>query len=47
MSELFQRINDFMINNPAFVTWIVVVLILALGAVLQRLWIKEYISNGN
>ena len=45
MSELFQRINDFMINNPAFVTWIVVVLILALGAVLQRLWIKEYISE--
>ncbi|MCK5723106.1 MAG: NERD domain-containing protein, partial [Gammaproteobacteria bacterium] len=45
MSELFQRINDFMMNNPVFVTWIVAVLIFALGVVLQRLWIKEYISE--
>lgn len=45
MSELYQRINDFMINNPAFVTWVVAVLILALGVVLQRSWIKEYISE--
>lgn len=45
MSELFQRINDFMMNNPVFVTWIVAVLIFALGVVLQHLWIKEYISE--
>ena len=34
-----------MINNPAFVTWIVAVLILVLGVVLQRSWIKECISE--
>lgn len=34
-----------MINSPAFITWLVVVLILVLGFVLQRSWIKEYISE--
>jgi nuclease-like protein len=45
MSELFPIIINFTENNPDLVTWSVAGLMLLLGLVLQRAWIKECISE--
>lgn len=42
MPELSLIIKNFTTNNPEQVTWIVVALLLILGLLLQRTWIKEY-----
>jgi hypothetical protein len=43
MSEVFLIIKEFSLNNSDLVTWTIAGLILALGFVSQRLWIREYV----
>lgn len=45
MSEMLQIIKDFTVNNDNFITWAVAGLILLLGLLLQRTWIREYICE--
>ena len=45
MTEVFLIIKDFTTNNPDLVTWFVAGLIMALGLLLQRFWIKECICE--
>ena len=45
MTELFLIIKEFVLHNPAIVTWLVAGLLLILGLFLQAAWIKEYIGE--
>lgn len=45
MSEHFISLKEFTINNPDLVTWLIVVLLVLMGLLLQKAWIKEYISE--
>lgn len=45
MPELFLIIKNFFSDNPAFLTWLVVGLILVIGLFLQTAWIKEFIGE--
>lgn len=45
MSELFQIINDFSINNAGLTTWGVAGFIVILGLLLQKRCIKEYVCE--
>lgn len=45
MSEVFLAIKDFSLKNPDLITWTVAFLIILLGLALQKVWIKESISE--
>lgn len=45
MLELLQISKTFIINNPNLVTWGVACIILFMGVLLQKAWIKEYLSE--
>lgn len=45
MSELLITIKDFNLHNPGLVTWIVAGLIILLALALQKVWLKEFISE--
>ena len=45
MSSYLQSFKDFTINHPDLVTWAVVGLLVIMGVLLQRAWIKEYIAE--
>lgn len=45
MSEHFISLKEFTINNPDLVTWLIVALFVLLGLLLQKAWIKEYLSE--
>lgn len=45
MSEHIQSLKDFTINNPDLVTWTMTGLLVLTGVLLQKAWIKEYISE--
>ena len=45
MSEHLLTLKDFTINNPNLVTWTITGLLVVIGLVLQKAWIKEYISE--
>ena len=45
MSELLLLINDFSVNNPGLMTWMIAGLIIILGFLLQSAWIKEYVCE--
>ncbi|MDH5600879.1 MAG: NERD domain-containing protein [Gammaproteobacteria bacterium] len=45
MSEQLQSLKEFTINNPDLVTWTMTGLLVLVGMLLQKAWIKEYISG--
>jgi len=45
MSEQFIGLKEFTINNPDLVTWFVVALFVLMGLLLQKAWVKEYLSE--
>lgn len=45
MSELLVIMNDFSVNHAGLMTWGISGLIIILGLLLQRKWIKEYICE--
>lgn len=45
MSEHLLTLKDFTINNPNLVTWTITALLVLIGLVLQKAWIKEYIND--
>ena len=45
MPELLTIINTFSTNNPVFITWVVTTLIIILGILLQKKWLKEVASE--
>ena len=45
MTEVVLIIKDFTVNNPNLVTWFIAGLIIVLGMLFQRFWIKEYICE--
>jgi hypothetical protein len=45
MLELLQISKTFITNNPAIVTWGGVVVILLVGVLLQKAWIKEFLTE--
>lgn len=45
MPEHFISLKEFTINNPSLVTWIITALLVLVGLLLQKAWIKEYIRE--
>ena len=45
MSEHLLSLKEFAISNPNTVTWIVTALLVLVGVLLQKTWIKEFISE--
>ena len=45
MSENFHTIKNFIINNPDLVTWTITGLLVCIGLVLQKVWIREFFTQ--
>ena len=45
MQEVLQTSKTFVENNPGFLTWGVVILLILFGVLFQKAWLKEFLSE--